>query len=319
MNDLVTERLTGLGGSDAAAILGEHPYKGAVEVFLEKMGLRETEDNELMEFGRDMEPVVRGRYLRRHREEPISVWRAEAMLRDPKRSFLIGHPDFLVYAGYNEAMMPTLVRGLEAKTTGWRQRHRWGDEGTDDIPREYLIQCQHYMGLTGLDRWDVAAFIERHYGEWIVLADSDFIGMICEECERFWRDYVLPQVRPPLEYSMQRAEAVKLLWPESNQDVMATTPAVDELARALREVRQKSEALAAKDEELATALQEIMGESAGVEGGWGRISWKSQERRNISWKDVATELKAPAELIGKHSKTQMVRPFRATFIEEEEA
>ena len=37
-------RKTGLGGSDAAAILGLSPFKTNVEVWEEKVGLREPED-----------------------------------------------------------------------------------------------------------------------------------------------------------------------------------------------------------------------------------------------------------------------------------
>ena len=40
----LTFRKTGIGGSDAAAILGMSPFKSNIEVWEEKVGLRESDD-----------------------------------------------------------------------------------------------------------------------------------------------------------------------------------------------------------------------------------------------------------------------------------
>ena len=56
------ERLSGLGGSDAAAIAGENPYKSALQVYMEKVGLHKVEETEAMYWGTAIEPAIRTRY-----------------------------------------------------------------------------------------------------------------------------------------------------------------------------------------------------------------------------------------------------------------
>ena len=55
----LAERMTGLGGSDAAAIIGENPWKNAIQVWNEKMGMVDQEMNEAMRWGIAMEPLIR--------------------------------------------------------------------------------------------------------------------------------------------------------------------------------------------------------------------------------------------------------------------
>ncbi len=57
------ERKLALGGSDMGAILGLNQYRSAVSVWADKLSLvEETEDNEAMRVGRDLEPYVASRF-----------------------------------------------------------------------------------------------------------------------------------------------------------------------------------------------------------------------------------------------------------------
>jgi len=58
-------RKGGIGGSDAAAILGKDPYRSALEVYAEKVGLTEPkEDNDILWWGRKLQPIVAQAYRR---------------------------------------------------------------------------------------------------------------------------------------------------------------------------------------------------------------------------------------------------------------
>ena len=49
-------RRTGLGGSDAAVVMGLTPYRSKIELWADKTGrMPETEDNEAMRTGRDLQ------------------------------------------------------------------------------------------------------------------------------------------------------------------------------------------------------------------------------------------------------------------------
>ena len=58
-NEWLELRRKGIGGSDAAAIIGLDRYRSAFDVYAEKVGLKiEEPDNEAMRQGRDLEDYV---------------------------------------------------------------------------------------------------------------------------------------------------------------------------------------------------------------------------------------------------------------------
>ena len=61
--DWLEARHDGIGGSDAAAIIGVDPYKSALEVYADKLGLTDgKKDTEAMAWGRRLEPLVAEAY-----------------------------------------------------------------------------------------------------------------------------------------------------------------------------------------------------------------------------------------------------------------
>ena len=157
---------TGLGGSDAAAVLGLHPYKTALDVWLSATG-RPTDpvDSEAAEWGTRLESEVLRRYAQdlaypnvlvgRDRDGVVSYFYPDGGTKPatddyarffdtirPVGSRLFAHIDGLVVD-----VQTDIVRNLvEAKTTShWRgQSADWGEAGTDEVPQEYIIQCHHY-------------------------------------------------------------------------------------------------------------------------------------------------------------------------------
>ena len=125
------ERLSGLGGSDMAAICGLSPYKTKLQVFLEKTGRYKTEETEAMWFGTEHEPVIAKRYS--------LVTGAKLVKGEFKKSD--DYPFFFGHADYLSVLDPF---GVECKAVGCQKASLWGVVGTDNIPKEYLAQCQWY-------------------------------------------------------------------------------------------------------------------------------------------------------------------------------
>lgn len=46
--------------------------------------------------------------------------------------------------------------GMECKTASEYLKNDWEEE---EIPAQYLIQCQHYMAVTGYEAWWIAVLI----------------------------------------------------------------------------------------------------------------------------------------------------------------
>src|ERR1700723_2889071 len=108
-------RETGIGGSDAAAALGLSKRTTALELYLEKRGeiAREeiSEDNEVIWWGRALEPIVRQRYAEKTGRV---VLLPEGTLRHPAYSYMLAHVDGIIQGE---------PRGYEGKTAfhpgGW--------------------------------------------------------------------------------------------------------------------------------------------------------------------------------------------------------
>ena len=144
-DDFLKSRATGIGGSDAAAILGLSRWKSPFQVYQEKRGeAAQTPDNASMRWGRYLEPVVRQAYAD---DTGRAVRLPDGLVRHQQHTFMIANLDGVTDDG----------RVVEIKTA--RTSQGWGEPGSDQVPQEYLLQAQHHMAVTGLVVADVAVLI----------------------------------------------------------------------------------------------------------------------------------------------------------------
>ncbi len=142
-------RRQGIGGSDAAAILGISQWKSNMALWQEKVGEVEpsTESNELMLLGTEAEePIVRLFALEHPKYEVIDF--KETVF---KRGFQIASID----AGLVEKETER-KGGLEIKYTTPMSRRAW-DEWDGKIPEYYYPQIIHYLSTTGWAFWILRA------------------------------------------------------------------------------------------------------------------------------------------------------------------
>ena len=176
-------RKNGLGGSDAGAVCGLNPYVSAMEVFQDKTTEEvEDVDNESMRQGRDLEAYVARRFTE---ETGFKVRRSNVMYRSRENPFMIADVDRLV-AGRDA--------GLECKTASAYSADKWKD---GKIPPHYLIQCLHYMAVTGKREWYIAVVIlGRDFLFQKIAWDEGVIGKLVEVERAFWRNHVEAGVMP---------------------------------------------------------------------------------------------------------------------------
>ena len=138
-------RKRGIGGSDAGAVCGLNPYSSPMKVFRDKTGqCTEETDNEAIRQGHDLEDYVAQRFTEATGKK---VRRSNFMYCHEKYPFMIGDVDRLVVG--EDA-------GLECKTANAYNADKWKD---GKIPLHYVIQCYHYMAVTGKKTWYIAAVI----------------------------------------------------------------------------------------------------------------------------------------------------------------
>src|SRR5262245_2060689 len=133
----LARRRQGIGSTDAAAILGKSRWKTALHVYLDKRGELPDLDSEAKAWRRKLQSVaaaaneeetgnklhMRSQSIYVHDEYPELVTSLDRTVED-------GIEDFI----------------LECKTS--ESADGWGQENSDDIPDDYLIQVQHQMMVT---------------------------------------------------------------------------------------------------------------------------------------------------------------------------
>jgi len=273
-------RRRGIGGSDAAAILGVSPFANAIDVWRDKLNLAgPREVNEQMWWGSALEPVILQRYAMKSGHQ---IYRP-GLIEHPKHGCLLGTPD---------AIVADQKVGVEAKTA--RTAEGWGDPGTDQVPHPYLVQCLHYMAVADFPAWDLAVLIgASDFRVYRIHRDLELEAEILERLVAWWERHVVHGEQPELDGSESARRFVHDRYPH---DVHPLTPAPPEAARwAERLTRARTAYGIAEAEKMAceTNLKSLIGDAQGLQGEGWRATWRSTApRRTTDWEDVVRALAA---------------------------
>lgn len=201
LEEWLVQRKAGLGGSDIGAILGLSPYRTPVDVWMDKTGRSAGQDETLqMRFGTYAEEFVAREYSAKTGR---AVQRFTTMLHHPSAPIL-GNVDRLVIPeGAKVASHKGEIRtdrGLECKTASAFasfNSDEWGEEGTDQVPASYLVQCATYMALTGCAYWDLAVlFGNQEVRIYNLVRDLDLENEIIARASEWWATHVIGDVSP---------------------------------------------------------------------------------------------------------------------------
>lgn len=151
----LAERRTYLGATDISAILGLNPYDSPREVWLRKMGLvAEKEATLPMELGTFLEPFIAAQYTKR---TGIKSTKAKTV-RHPKFPFLACNPDRNIKLKHDGHTYKGL---LELKSVGHWASANFGQDGSDQVPEHYLIQCLWQLIITRADFVQLVALVDN--------------------------------------------------------------------------------------------------------------------------------------------------------------
>lgn len=294
MSDFHQERMTGLGGSDIGAILGMNPYRTPYQVWMEKTGRAEAMGSSLpARWGIYAEEFVAREYSDR---TGAKVQRYNAMLRHPEAP-LIGHVDRLVIPeGAKVAAWRKEIRtdlGLECKTVSAFAVGRdseWGQAGTDEVPRSYLLQVATYQALTGCRHWDLAAFIgNTDFRIYRFTRDADLEDYILEEASRWWRDYVIADTPPPPSSELEARQR----WPghAPGKAIEADQTLVD-LLRSLAAAKARVKAAEAEEQAIKDQLMPCLADAEFISWHGANLATyrANKDSKRTDWKSVAERI-----------------------------
>lgn len=199
--DWLAERQNSIGASECAAAIGASKYMTPIELWQLKTGrAKRDEANEAMQWGNLLEPVIIEEYERRtghivrYRQKFIRSKTCGYMTCTLDGATLTHDEDHLV----------------EVKTAStWAKG--WGDEETDDVPEQYMVQVHHQFACTGYNKADLVVLIggqrlriyriERH---------QPMVDFIESKVAEFW-EHVQADVPP--DWGRMDAWALALLNP----------------------------------------------------------------------------------------------------------
>lgn len=263
-------RALAIGGSDAAAAVGLSRYKTPVRLWQEKLGLVQREayrETEAVHFGRVLEQIVADEFCRR---KGVQVRRVNQTSISKSHPFMVGHVD---------RRIAKAKAGLECKAAGWRMIKEWGEDGTDNIPIEYYIQCLHYLAIFGFDIWYCAVLLAgADYRIYEVQRDQSVINDLVEREEYF--KLCLDTRTPPELKTLADAFA---LYPRDNGGDITATIEVQQLLEAFKNGKKEIKALKERLDGEQLALQAFMGPASVLVDTNGKqlASWKTQSQRQF--------------------------------------
>ncbi len=193
---------TRLGGSDAAAVLGENPFMSNVDLWEIKTGLREQEDiseKPYVKYGTEAEEHLRALFALDFPQYEVLYEENNLYLNDR-------YP--FAHASLDGVLVEreTGRKGvLEIKTTNIlrsMQKEKWDHR----IPQNYFAQVLHYLMVTELEFAVLKAQLRYDFGGDIVLHTRHYliersdveadIRYLAEQEKLFWDNYVIPKRRP---------------------------------------------------------------------------------------------------------------------------
>lgn len=295
-------RKTGVGGSDAGAILGMSKYQSPLSLWMLKTGRTEpSEGNENTEYGNILENPIRHEVFPKYFEKETGVrpivLKPKYMWRSTENPHMLANIDgFVHYDGK--------LYGLEIKTGSSYMLKDWGGRNGDKVPDVYYAQVQHYMTVLGLDKFIIFGAIGNAAVIRWVPRNEDFIngdfGLI--NAERLFFDRVKsgkPEDAPmPIGIDADMDALMSLSDPQSDD----VTEIDSELARHYDEARQAEKVWKKRKEEVKQQIIKELGQAKyGIADGYKVTFSKVKSNRLDSKKlksmypDIAQECTSETE------------------------
>lgn len=269
-------RKTGIGGSDAGAVCGLNPYVSSIGVYLNKIGKApEVEDNEAMRQGRDMEDYVARRFSEK---TGLKVRRSHQLYRSKEHPFMIADVDRMIVG--EDA-------GLECKTVSAYGADKWKD---GQIPVHYLLQCLHYMAVTGKKTWYIAAVIlgvdfQYRKIEW----EEEIISKLIEVEQRFWEQFVCSGHMPDPDGTEACSESLTKYFNKAKKGTAIPLIGFDERLNRRELILQQIESLETEKRQIEQEVRCYLQENETAFNENYRVSWFNVETNRLDTKQMKEE------------------------------
>ena len=262
-------RNTGLGGSDAGVVMGVNPYKSRLTLWMEKTGQKEADDLsevEAVQWGIRNEPNIADWFS----DVTGKKLRKCGTLRSEQHPWLLANVDRMV-VGENA--------GLEIKTAGVKQSGRWKGE---EVPDEYYCQCQHYMLVTGCDKWYIAVLIGGNKAIWKEIPRNEaFIEELFNKEAGFWT-LVENKIMPSVDGLEDTKNSLNILYPKAVPEKyieLESTEKLEQLFHDYEEYKNSIKSLGQLMTEIENKIKVLVGDNELALIGDHKVRWSNYPGR----------------------------------------
>ena len=245
-------RKMGITGTDASCICGLNPYKSAMQVFIDKTTETIEEfDNESMRQGRDLEQYVAERFCELLGKK---VRRLYAVCISDEHPFMLADFDRVVVGER---------AGLECKTVSAYSADKWKNGA---IPLHYQLQIQHYLGVSGFERWYLATLIlGKEFIVHKIERDEELIQSLITIEKRFWEENVLAGIMPEPDGSKQAGELLAKYYPTERGKKAVLTEDISLQLRRREELAELIKKMETEKKTIEQSLLKYLGENDSTE------------------------------------------------------
>ena len=287
-------RKQGIGGSDAGAVCGVNPYSSPMKVFQDKTG-DETEeiDNEAVRQGNDLEDYVAQRFMEATGKK---VRRSNVMYCSEEYPFMLANVDRLVIG--EDA-------GLECKTVSAYNEDKWKN---GEIPLHYILQCYHYMAVTGKKVWYLAAVIlGREFICKKLVWDDELIGSLIEAEKSFWHNNIVPRIMPEPDGSEVCDAVLGQYFHTTRKESEIALEGFDEKLGRREEILAQIEKLKEEKRKIEQEVKLFMQDNERASSEKYRVLWSSMDTTRFDTKQFK---KDRPELYKDYAQTSSSRRFQ---------
>lgn len=263
----LAERKKGIGGSDAASVLGLNKWTSAYTLWTHKTGKVEPEDisdKEAVYFGTILEDVVAQEFTKRTGKKV----RRQGMIRNIEYPFMLADVDRVV-VGENAI--------VECKTASAFKKEEWID---DNIPDSYYVQVQHYMMVGGYQKCYICCLLGgNHFIMKEVLRSDAEIQTLREAEINFWNVNVMQDVMPDVDGSESTKDTLSEQYQSSNGLAIALPAAANDLITRRDQLVATQDAIKQEMEGIDNQLRAMLGEYKQGEINGRKVTWAEQKGR----------------------------------------
>lgn len=258
--DWLKFRKSGIGASEASAVLGISEWRSALEVYADKISKDISfYENERMMIGKMIEPTI------------ARIWEQKTGLVAVEKPLTVITSEEIPYIYCTPDRWVGDYEFLELKNTSY-----YRDINEMNVPMDYLIQCQHSMLVTGVDHWHLAVLCNgNHFFHTIIERSKEIHDMMREAYAKFWKQ--VQDRTPPVPDNVESSKKAlsNLFEPvdsqiELDEIAIANAKEYKNLSEQIKELEEKRGKYGNK---LRHFLQEkTLGVTDNI-----KVSWKEQK------------------------------------------